>query len=298
VRPRRKEMAKTEEELEVIEEDFESQEGDDEPKDTEGVEKVSEVEQIALDLGWRPEDQYRGDKQEWVDARTFILNSRAIQDNMRGENKSLKKKVDQLIEGFQELKRHSEKLREADIKKLRGELKTQKRVAVVEGDLERVEAIEKEMDEIEDVKGKPNSNISDEDNELLQAWYTANPWYGTNKEMAKYADSRVENYSGAPLDRMLKKIRKDVVDMFEDEFEEDAPHEKQAQTNIMTPNPKSRAATVESGEVRPETSGRKKFTVKDLTQEQRDFCRTFVKAGAVKSTQDYIDQLAAIGELR
>ena len=33
---------------------------------------MSDIEQTARDMGWRPQEEFRGEASKWVDAQTFV----------------------------------------------------------------------------------------------------------------------------------------------------------------------------------------------------------------------------------
>lgn len=255
-------------------------------EETEGLEveteeepEVNEVEQIALDMGWKSEDEYEGDDDDFVDAETYIRRGGDIQETMRKHIKEQKKKLADMDIGLRDIKDHNERVYKAEVTKLKKEiegLKEKKREAIEEGDADLVESIDTQIDEIEGGMVEPAQKMTP--NPEFEEWIKKNTWYRDDPEMADYADARSEIYKGAPYSRILKKVEKDVKDMFEDKF----------------PGGKKPGAT--SVEKTTRRKGKVKYTKSDLNDEQRAVMKRFVAQG-IMSEADYINDLSEMGEI-
>lgn len=47
------------------------------------VPQLSEIEEVALDLGWTPKDQWRGNPANWVPAKDFVRGTKQVLENAR-----------------------------------------------------------------------------------------------------------------------------------------------------------------------------------------------------------------------
>jgi hypothetical protein len=56
-------------------------------------------------------------------------------------------------------------------------------------------------------------------------------------------------------------------------------------------------ATSEVGEPVSRSTGKGKYTARDMNGMQKKICRTFIEAGAFKTEQEYVDQLVELGEI-
>lgn len=63
--------------------------GDDAPQ-------LTETEQLAAEMGWRPQDQYEGDPARWKPAKDYILAERDISRTMKQDVKRLRDQVDRM----------------------------------------------------------------------------------------------------------------------------------------------------------------------------------------------------------
>ena len=55
---------------------------------------MSDIEQTARDMGWRPQEEFRGEASKWVDAQTFVSRGENFLPILRADNKRLKDQVD------------------------------------------------------------------------------------------------------------------------------------------------------------------------------------------------------------
>src|SRR6188474_2277784 len=100
----------------------------------------SDVEQRALEMGWRPKEQFNGDEHEFIDAGEFV------------RRKPLFDKIEQLSKRSKEtekalrlLQEHHTKVEETAKKQVIAELKAQKKNALEEGDAEKVIEIDDQI---------------------------------------------------------------------------------------------------------------------------------------------------------
>src|SRR6056297_2139419 len=91
-------------------------------KEAEAAETPTEenqtIEELATQLGWKPDH----DGENFVDASTYILRSREIQDSMRDHNKDLKSQLSNLQGSVDALKEHNERVYKAELTRVQGEI--------------------------------------------------------------------------------------------------------------------------------------------------------------------------------
>jgi len=227
----------------------------------------NEIESLAAEIGWRAD----GD----LDAKEFILKSREIQDTMRTHIRDQKGKFEELNESVAELKVHNERVFNVQVANLEKELSTlkkEKKEAIEEGDADRVEEIETEMDGVKEAMIKPEApKPTAEANPDFDEWIDKNPWYKDDPEMATYADKIGNANPDAPYKRVLALVERKVKEMYPDKFT----------------NPKSPAPSPVEGAVR--RSATPKFTKADLTGNQRSIMSQFVRQGIMTEKQYIAD---------
>lgn len=247
------------------------------PKGTAGTEADS-LESVATELGWNAE--YDGEDK--VDAKTFLLKSREIQDTMRNHIKDQKGQLKELTSSVAELKSHNERVYKAEVSKLKSELETlkeEKREAIEDGDVDKVDELDEKIDGVEDAIKEPEKKEDTGNNEEFEAWVAANKWYEKDPEMAAYADAIASESKGASFQRVAALVDRKVREMFPDRFSEKA---------LDTPKAAKTTSRVERSGGRPQG---KQFTKTDLTDSQKAIMSQFVRQGIMTEKQ-YIADIA------
>ena len=277
------ELAPQEEQEEVAEETPEE----------ESEEQEASVADLATEMGWKPQDDFQGHEDDYVDASTYIRRSKDIQDSMRQHLKENKRTMTSMQRGFEDLKSHNEMVYKADLKKKEKEievLQKQRVEAIEEGDVNQVDKLEVEMSELMDVTAPRRSEAPQPDPEQFTAfskWQEDNPWYGVkgvtegNSELTNYANylSELPEYNGLSYERKLMKVTEKVREMHPEHFKG-----------------KSNGPKVSAVEA-PRPSGNKvRYTARDLNDDQRNVMRNFVKRGLM-TEKEYINDLTKIGEI-
>ena len=236
-----------------------------------------EVKKLARGMGWVDGKNFKGNPEAYVDAETFIRKTHDV-------NTGLRKQVKEITNVVSELKVHNERVYKAELKRLEKEitdLRAQRRTAIEDGDVERVEKIEQEIDEIRGT-AEIHPPATPPTNPVWTAWVEENSWYDEDKEMREFADEAGKEYDGLPFEKILKLVRKDVMAEFPDRFGSD-------KTKPKRPG----ASPVESGARRAASKTR---TRADLSPAQRNAMNQFVRAG-VMTESEYIRDLVKMGEI-
>jgi hypothetical protein len=142
--------------------------------DAEEAVELSEVEQLAAELGWKPRAAWKtkpGEEDTWTDAATFIRHTKAKADATRKELIDTKKTVDEVVvKRVEAMERTMRKARERELAGVRAEYTTLIRQAVAKGDdraedalRAELEGIENEYKELEEVQLTPEQLKKAED---------------------------------------------------------------------------------------------------------------------------------------
>jgi hypothetical protein len=254
------------------------------------------VESLARELGWIPKEEFKWKPDDYVDAATYILKSKDVISSKNTHIGTLKTQIKEISNVVNELKVHNDRVYKADVKRLEGELETlrkERKVAISDGDVDKVEEIEKKIGELHaDASGtldtankKDTAKTPDgSDNPKWILWQKDNSWYGTDDDMTKFADKFAEKYDGAPFERVLELVREEAERVFPDKFPEKDKSESR-KTAINPVEPGTRKATSKT-----------RFTKADLSASQKAIMGKFVRQG-VMSEEEYIKDLAKMGEL-
>ena len=171
-----------------------------------------EVEAQALAMGWKPQDQFKGPADKWVDAETYVRRGEEVLPIVRNENRKLLTQVEtlnqtiaQLQQGLAERETAMNEFREFQTEFLQQRLKEQRaqimgqiREAREAGDDSRLAELEDQLDENREAQRgvkkpvaapapAPAANqppqLTAEQQAAYQEWASRNPWHnGTDEE--------------------------------------------------------------------------------------------------------------------
>lgn len=247
-------------------------------------EQEVQEQEAASKYGWVPQDKYRGDPNDWVDAKTF--NEKfvpAIQAN-RQSHKELREELDRVKRATQEsmaiLKKTQEEAlarKDAEYQQTISTLKSQHREAIRDGNDVLADDLEQKIESLngDRSKLKQTATVEPEPTEPspeLVSWVDDNKWFQEDAELRDYAfylgnkwDKEGKNPGGkALLDKMTTEVRR----MF--------PHKFDNQN-------RTRPGAVEGG-ARPTGSTRGK-TSSDLPPEHRQIMKEMVRDGLLTEEQ-------------
>ena len=256
-----------------------------------------EAEARAREMGWRPEDEWEGDKSGWMDADTFIdrqdRRRNVANEEFKVENEKLLSQVAaltteqaetrQTIEDFKVWQTKSE---ERAYKKALKALQAEQREAVKLGDEAAFDVASQEIGELvkdaQDGQAKPAQKPRNADEiPAYKAWKVKNDWYLDDMEATEYADrisgtvGRKGNFNDtdpAFYDAITAEVKKKFPDKFKN------------------PN-RERANAVEEGGGAKAQKGKK--TAADLPAEVRATGNRFVKQKLFKNINEYAEQYFA-----
>lgn len=231
---------------------------------------LTEIEQRAVEKGWRPREEYDGDPDRWRSAETFLALEEPIK-RIEQQSKELK----QIRNVLAEFKQHHTKVKEAEYERALKVLQKQKNQAMIDGEHEKFFELEEQIDEVkaekEEIVKEAARPIPQEQGPApeFQAWVSRNKWYSDEPEMRRKADKIGLGYatSGDSPDEVLRQVEQDIRRMYPEKFKNAAA---------------SRAAAVEA----PTRSGRSPDAGKDdLDEDQRRVMRRFVEQGVITEEQ-------------
>ncbi len=253
------------------------------------------VDSLAQELGHKPKDEFQGHEDDYVDAAEYIRRSKDIQDSMRKHLKENKRKLGAMDQTIKDIKTHYDnntKVEASRNQKRLAELRVERDEAIEEADKKKVDTIESEMADLYETASRAmqKDDIPEPDPEEVEEfldWHKDNPWYrlkGTNAgdvTMAKYADklSDLPENRALPNERRLKVVTELVKKAYPEKFK---PKKSPPAKNLV------------EGAQGP--GGKRQFTAKDLSSEQRKTMNNFVTRG-IMTEKKYINDLAEIGEL-
>ena len=239
--------------------------------------QYSEIEYEAMDMGWRPREEWSGPEDDFIDAKNFV------------RNKSLFDKIDKLSrrvkdqdKALEMLKTHHTKLEEATRQAVIQELKKAKKTALEEGEADRVIEIDDEIAKQRAMEAFERQQTQQQQplHPDFVTWVENNSWYTQDASMRQEADVLGLTYKQLnpekDADEVLKYVSQQIKKNHPDKFK----------------NPNRSAPSMVEGASGQRPVGKKSDTFQ-LTEEEERVMKTFVRSG-VMSKEDYISEIKKI----
>lgn len=245
------------------------------------------AEKIARKQGWVPQDEFDGDPEKWRPAVEY-LEGAPLASRLKKQSQRLKELERVNNAAFVMLQKQTERY----LQKEATEIQEQKRLAIEEGDVRKVEDLEKQYNNLLQEMPQPKANIyreSEESNpnnlEYKNFALENKRWFNhdtpKNSAMVQYADSLnsqlAEEYPDIPINVRLKEVEKQVKNEFFSDFQ-----------NYN----RDRAPTVAPRSVKKVSS---KVTFKDMPEDVRSVIRNFKIKNPKLNVDEYAQQLVESG---
>jgi len=271
----------------MSEEDQEQELEDQEPEQQQ-VDPI--VEQEARLLGWQPLENYKGDPKNWKSAEDYLEHGRQVNaylrrdlDRFRQELRSKTDELNQLKEVTNKFAEYHSQTEERAYKKALADLRKERVEAYKEGDYNKVQEIEDQLDELRDNKPSkapvvPQKQDVVQPDPAFVEWHAQNSWYGTDPELTSIADaySNVIGKANPYLrgTEFLLEVTRKVQEKFPEKFGSPT-------RTVAKPN---RERSVNNG-------SKKGFD--DLPDDAKKACNDFVSKGWIKSKEEYVKEYFA-----
>lgn len=238
--------------------------------------QLSNVQLRAMDMGWRPQEEWNGEPEDFIDAGEFVRR-KPLFDKIEAASKEAKN-TRKTLEAFKD---HYQKVRETEYARAISDLTAQAKEARLEGEhglaediKERREVIEAERDAF--IEEQKNLTVETATNPAFEQWVSRNSWYQSQPHMKVFADNvgNQLNARGVSLDKVLVEVEKAVKKEFPNKF--------------RNPNRDS-APSVEGPSIK---KGDKGGSLDDsfLSDQDRQFMNRFVRDG-VMTKEEYIKDM-------
>lgn len=267
-------------------EEVETQEGNEE-------EIANPAESLAAEGGWKPEDQWEGEPDQWIDAKTFNMRGELL-DRIKSQTSQLKgqdKKIEKLESGLGQLAEHNKRMDEIAYEKALDDLKLLKTDAFEMSDFKQVTEIDDKISDLKDNQREVEEPIAQAagTNPEVLAWIAENTWYETDATMRYATDGITRDIVQAYPE--LKNSPKLILEKVSSKVREEFPHKFNKRRSTTQ-------SVSEGGDAQTKSKGSKqKYRNSHLNEMQREFGKTFVESGAFKTLDEYTAQLAEMGEL-
>jgi len=209
---------------------FSLPETQDQGSDTTPPERDYEAE--ARDMGWVPEEEFKGDKKpaKFLDAKEFVERGETVLPFVQRENRRLKERLDTVEKSFDDRVKKLTKAAEMSLKSMQDQharelaaLQDKREKAVEAGNVAEFRKLDKQIADhaaaaptIEDV-AEPEAPAAVEDNAAVEAeWVAKNDWYEKDEAMTQYAfwySNKIRDPK-MPLSENLKRTEQAVREKF------------------------------------------------------------------------------------
>lgn len=182
------------------------------------------AEDRALQMGWTPKEQFKGDPAKWVDAETFVKRGDEFLPFLKANNKRQEREIAKLREAVSKAIEHSSKAEARAYERAKRDLEAELERATEAGDVAGVKAVTQEIVDLAKDIAKPTSTHPNgwtpDFAEAVEEWKEDNAWYGKDRVMTAFAHDVERELldEGVPDKKRLKRIAKAVREEFPDKF--------------------------------------------------------------------------------
>lgn len=197
--------------------------------------QLSEVEELASEMGWRPKDQWQGDEGDWKPAKDFLKTTRDI-------NRDLHKQVKNLSKQMEGVQRATATMTERAISEARTKWEAEHERAVEEGDTAGAKKAANELAQLDKVKPE---QAPDPEGAAFAEKHSA--WFGRDQEATDYAIRRAGELAkqGLPPSRQIAAVEREMKEHYPEYFPEKAP--KKEPPAVADPQRTARTSAREKG---------------------------------------------------
>lgn len=264
------------------------------------------IESLARELNWAPEEEWTGDPEDWVDAKTFILRGQEMlkttKDALRRQRQNLEGDIREMKKGFEEFKKHQERVHQAEMENMKRKLMEERDEAIQSADLDRVHQLDEDIRKLDTPPKEERPDEPQIDPEFVE-WNNRNSWYGKDPAMTREADYHARIYEAECVKDGRVPERSELTGYVEKQMRKQhpelyggQPRQEQSGGN----DDRRKAPSVEGANIGRRTGkgsqGASKYTKEDLTSDQLSVMNTFVKMGVI-TEQEYIDDLGKTGQI-
>jgi hypothetical protein len=234
------------------------------------------IEQRALEMGWRPKEEFDGDEADFIDAKEFVRR-KPLFDKIEHQSKEIKN----VRKALEAMSQHYTKVQEAEYKRALAQLEAKRAEAVSDADGDAFKQIDTEIKRVEkeaaSIKVAQVEEVPEVPQEF-QNWTSRNKWYEDVSYMRAFADDlgvKLHKQGLSPKE-VLVKVEQAVKAEFPNKFK--------------NPN-KENAPDVSNGDARGTSRSRSNDV--EMTDMERRIMNTLVGSGQITKDK-YIADLKLV----
>lgn len=241
----------------------------------------------AIELGWVPQDEFKGDPKRHVDARTFVMRGenmlpllKAEVKKLRDENKTIRRDTKRYVDFMSKSEERAYQRAMTDLEKRFAN-------AVETGDHAEGQRVFQEMKDLRPQEENKATFTKEDAEDAFDDFREQNPWYDRAQLAGASDDERdARIYADRIAEKMVRQGK--AQEMAPQEFFADL-NEAVRQRYPSVGQTKQRASRI--SEVAGATGGRGGrggHTFDDLPVEAQRFCDRMVKQGYFKNRAEYV----------
>jgi hypothetical protein len=169
----------------------------------------TELEEKARRMGWRPQDEYKGDPARWTDAESFVRVGEERIPVMKENFNKLEDKyktLEQKVKAQEDYQKHMGKIQYERAMK---DLKAEQIMAVEEADTEKFQQLEQKAEQIKN-DYSPKQPVQDQAPQEVAEWQAKNAWFNTDYRMTEAARFYENQLLHMPLAQRLEEVSRKV----------------------------------------------------------------------------------------
>lgn len=239
--------------------------------------EIDPYEEAARAQGWKPKDEYHGDKSKWRGSKEFV-----DRGELFGKIDTLGRELKETKKALQMLQEHHSKVREVEYNKALQELKTLQKKHLEEGNSDGyLETTELLTDLKAEQKAREviNEQVTQQEQPSVDprfvTWVGRNIWYEKDDEMRQFADAIGTGYAKVHPDTNPEEVLKYVSAQVKGRF----PHK------FKNPN-RDNPGTVGTSD----TSNTNNSKSLQLSEEEKRVMNTFIRNN-VMTKEEYLIEL-------
>jgi cell fate (sporulation/competence/biofilm development) regulator YmcA (YheA/YmcA/DUF963 family) len=250
------------------------------PKIGEEKKEVPEVETLARSKGWKSKEELGDsiDPADYVEPHEF-LRMRPLLDTMRQQRKDikdLKKTIDAVVS-------FSQQNAELAAKRAVAELKKERKEAISNGDVEKVEALDTSIAQQEKIASRPPEVAP----QVIE-WTKNNDWFNKDPELQDFAVAWCQSYAKRNPDKPMEDALEATAKATKRAFPDNAFFKEESRREDPSP--------VETHKSEGGNGKKKSYTMDRLDDDQKRAYKQFM-AKKVMSHDQYFKSLEEIGAL-
>lgn len=251
------------------------------------VENDPAVESEARQMGWVPEEDFRGDKSKWRSAEEFVERGREIlpivlknKEELLVKNRVLEAELKEMKTAIEDFKEYRKADKDRMYKQALQDLKAKKKEAIADGDGELAVELDDAIDELkESAKDAPVTPVekTDQLDPEFVKWVDETEWYRKDAALQHAANAAAIDVQAIFPQLKGRAFLDKVSDLVKDKYPEKFGNTRRTNSNTVE----------EGGNTQPRSTKKKSYD--NLPADAKAACDKFVKQG-IMSKEDYVNE--------